>query len=75
MSSAALMLIIRNLGRLLWSKWAIMFALKRYTKMTNNKIDDTVLLIVQAGMNNDEKKLLEALKLGAALLEKRFAKK
>ena len=49
---AAIFLLLRNFGAALLTQHMIMFMLRLATKFTDNKIDDNVVGLIDAGFNN-----------------------
>ena len=50
---AALLLLFKNFGAALLTQHMIMFLLGLIAKLTNNKIDDNVIGLIDAGFAND----------------------
>ena len=50
---AALLLLFKNFGAALLTQHMIMFLLGLIAKLTDNKIDDSVIGLIDAGFSND----------------------
>lgn len=57
-----LLLIIKNLGGAFLTKKMVIWALKLLSGYTDNKIDDNVVLLAEAAVNNDIEGMKVALK-------------
>lgn len=64
---AMLIGILKNLAMMIVGPKMILWGLRIATSVTDNKIDDNVVGIVEAGYNNDEKKLKESVEALAAI--------
>lgn len=64
---AMLISILKNLAMMIVGPKMILWGLRLATSITDNKIDDNVVGIVEAGYNNDEAKLKESVEALAAI--------
>lgn len=54
-------LILTNLLRMIIGKKMILWGLKLATSLTDNKVDDNVVLLAEGALDNDEAKVKKAL--------------
>lgn len=67
MSTAIIKAILTNLFRMFKGKKMIIWGLKIATSMTDNKIDDNIVLLVEGAMNNDEAEVTKAIEALATM--------
>ena len=71
MSMIILKAMLTNLFRMFMGKKMVIWGLKIAASMTDNKIDDNIVLLAEGAMNNDEEEVTKAIEaLVAARKEK-----
>ena len=69
-----IILLLKNIGAAFLTKKMSIWGLKLLTSFTSNKIDDNVVIFVEAAANNDEKAMKEALEILVEIARQKYKK-
>ena len=69
-----IILLLKNIGAAFLTKKMSIWGLKLLTSFTSNKIDDNVVVFVEAAANNDEQAMKEALEILVEIAREKYKK-